>query len=148
MIAPIFSGLILRRMTRGANRESSPLGLSIACAISPRMKSRPSRAWVKRFAHDLRRDAFDLDVHLNGGDTLGGARDLEVHIAEGVFHALDIAQDRVSIGLSFGDESHGDAGDGRRDRNSGVHQRQCAAADARHGGRAVELTTSETRRMV
>ena len=84
-------------MTRGANLESSPRGLSIACAISPRMNSRPSRAWVKRFAHDLGRDALDLDVHLDRGDTFRGARDLEVHVAERVFHALDVAQDRVPI---------------------------------------------------
>src|SRR3954469_19464455 len=53
----------------------------------------------KRFPHDLRCNAFDLDVHLDGGNTFGGARDLEVHIPEGVFHALDIAQDGVLPGL-------------------------------------------------
>src|ERR687897_788323 len=62
----------------------------------------------QRFPHDLRGDPFDLDVHLNGGDALGGARHLEVHVAQGIFHTLDIAQNRRPAGLGFGYESHGD----------------------------------------
>ena len=37
-----------------------------------------------------------LDVHLEGGDALLGAGDLEVHVAERVFEALDVGQDGVA----------------------------------------------------
>src|SRR5215212_4899673 len=86
----------------------------------------------KRFPHDLRCNAFDLDVHLDGSDTIGRPRDLKVHITEGVFHALDIAQNGVLPSLGFGYESHSDASDRSADRNSGVHEGQRAPADACH----------------
>jgi hypothetical protein len=40
-------------------------------------------------------EALDLDVHLDGRDPLLGARDLEVHVAEVVFGAKDVREDRV-----------------------------------------------------
>ena len=41
-----------------------------------------------------RRDARDLDVHLQRGDALRGAGDLEVHVAVVVFLAGDVGEDR------------------------------------------------------
>ena len=49
----------------------------------------------ERFLHDLEGEARCLDVHLDAGDALGGARDLEVHVAQRVFDALDVGQDLV-----------------------------------------------------
>src|SRR5207249_4905630 len=46
---------------------------------------------VQSLLHDLARDSDDLNIHLQGGDTLGSARDLEVHVAEMVFIAKDVA---------------------------------------------------------
>ena len=43
----------------------------------------------------LKGQAFDLDVHLAGGDALGGAGHLEVHVAEVVLVTEDVAQDSV-----------------------------------------------------
>ena len=49
-----------------------------------------------------------------------GARDLEVHITQVIFQALDIREDGVCAGL-VGDESHGDSGDRGLDRHARVH---------------------------
>src|SRR5690606_34790200 len=35
-----------------------------------------------RLLHDLEVEPLDLDVHLDGGDTVGGSGNLEVHVAE------------------------------------------------------------------
>src|SRR3954469_16870633 len=63
----------------------------------------------ERVAQDLERDARDLDVHLQGGDPVLGAGDLEVHVAEVVLHARDVGEDGVVVALL--DEPHRDAGD-------------------------------------
>ncbi len=74
---------------------------------------------------------------MQGGNAIFRARDLEIHVAQRVFHTLDVAQDRKAITRGFGDEAHGDAGHGRHNRHTSIHQRQGAAADGGHGGRAV-----------
>ena len=63
----------------------------------------------ERVAQDLERDARDLDVHLQRGDALLGAGDLEVHVAEVVLDAGDVGEDDVVVALL--DQAHGDAGD-------------------------------------
>src|SRR3954470_18677132 len=88
-------------------------------------------------AHDLERDARDLDVHLQRGDALLGAGDLEVHVAEVVFHAGDVGQHDVVVALL--DQAHGDAGDRPLERHAGVHQAQRGAADGGHRAGAVGL---------
>jgi hypothetical protein len=57
-----------------------------------------------------------------GGDAARGAADLEVHVAEVVLVAEDVAQDGDLV--AFLDEAHRDAGDRRLDRHAGVHERQ------------------------
>ena len=37
-------------------------------------------------------DALDLDVHLQGRDTVGGTRHLEVHVAQVIFVTQDVGQ--------------------------------------------------------
>ena len=73
------------------------------------MNSRARFACSSADAHDLLRDAGDLDVHLQRGDALAGAGDLEVHVAEVVLGALDVGEDDVVVALL--DEAHGDAAD-------------------------------------
>ena len=68
---------------------------------------------------------------------VGGAGDLEVHVAEVVLVAEDVGQDADLVALL--DQAHRDAGDRRLDRHAGVHQRQRAAADRGHRRRAVRL---------
>ncbi len=77
---------------------------------------------VERRLEDLARQALDLDVHLDGGDAVFGAADLEVHVAEVILVAEDVGEDGDALALL--DEAHGDAGDRRLDRHARVHQRQ------------------------
>ena len=65
----------------------------------------------QRVAQDVERDARDLDVHLQRGDPVLGAGDLEVHVAEVVLDAGDVGQDDVVIALL--DQAHRDARDRR-----------------------------------
>ena len=79
----------------------------------------------------------DFDVHLNRGDAFFGAGDFEVHLAERVFEALDVGENRVLVALE--DQAHRDAGDVIADRHAGVHQRERRSADRRHRRRSVGL---------
>ena len=51
------------------------------------------------FAHDLRCDALDLDVHLQGGDAFGGSGNFEIHVAEVVFSSLDVGENDIIVHL-------------------------------------------------
>ena len=44
--------------------------------------------------HDGDGDPFDFDVHLEGGDAVFVACDFEVHVAERIFCAEDVGEDR------------------------------------------------------
>src|SRR5690348_10196045 len=92
---------------------------------------------LERVSHDLLRDARDLDVHLERGDALPRAGDLEVHVAQVVLRALDVGEDDVVVALLH--EAHRDAADRRLDRHAGVHERQRRAAHRAHRRRAVRL---------
>src|SRR5436190_14290905 len=91
----------------------------------------------QRVTQDVEGHARDLDVHLQGGDAVRGAGDLEVHVAEVVLDAGDVGEDGVVVALL--DQAHRDARDRRLDRNARVHQRQRRSADRRHRRRAVGL---------
>src|SRR6266480_4945520 len=85
--------------------------------------------------HDLVGQALDLDDHLQRGDAVAGAGDLEVHVTEFVFDALDVGQDRE---FAFaGDQAHRDSRDRRLDGHPRVHQRKRRAADRSHRCRSV-----------
>ena len=91
----------------------------------------------ERRAKDLGRKARGLVVHLHGGDALGRAGHLEVHVAEEVLEALDVGEDdRLAVLL---DEAHGDAGDGTLEGHAGVHEGERGAAGGGHRARAVGL---------
>ena len=47
-------------------------------------------------AQDVEREAGGLVVHLHGGDALGGAGHLEVHVAQEVLETLDVGEARRS----------------------------------------------------
>ena len=65
---------------------------------------------LKRLAHDLARDAADLDVHLQSGNALARARHLEVHIPVVIFRARNVGQNRIL--LAFLHQPHRHASDG------------------------------------
>ena len=112
-------------LPRGAGHRLLHLGEDVHAA--------PVRLF-ERLAHDLRRDAGHLDVHLQRGDALGGAGDLEVHVAVVILGAGNVRQDGVFAGLLVHDQPHRHAGHRRAQRHAGIHHRQRAAADRRHRG--------------
>src|SRR5581483_4675025 len=63
---------------------------------------------VERVAHDLARNAGDLNIHLQRCDALARARDFEIHIAEMVLIAENVRKNADLI--AFFDEPHCDAG--------------------------------------
>ena len=79
----------------------------------------------------------DLDVHLQGGDAVRGAGDLEVHVAEVILDAGDVGQDDEVVALL--DQAHRDAGDRARDGHAGGHQGHRRSADGAHRRGAVGL---------
>ncbi|MPM72084.1 hypothetical protein SDC9_119057 [bioreactor metagenome] len=81
-------------------------------------------------AHDLSSDALDLDVHLQGGDALGGTGNFEVHIAQMIFCTLNIGQDNEI--LAFLDQTHGHTGYGCLDGYTSVHEGKGGTADRGH----------------
>ena len=97
----------------------------------------PDPRLLHRLFENLSAQALDLDVHLQGGDALACACDLEIHIAQVVLHALDVGQHLVGAGVLVHHQAHGDACHGGFERHAGIHQGQGAAADAGLRGRAV-----------
>ena len=92
---------------------------------------------LERFLHQRRGDVRDLDVHLEGGDAVFGAGDLEIHVAVVIFGARDVGQDGVLV--AFLHQAHRHAADRSRDRHAGIHQREAGAADGGHGAGTVRF---------
>ena len=88
------------------------------------------------FAHDLAREAFELQVQLKAGDALLGAGDLAVHVTEGVFPTDDVGEDFVAtnraVVIFFRADTDGDAADGGGHGNTGIHERQGGATNGGH----------------
>jgi len=93
---------------------------------------------AQRLLHDLAGDALDLEIHLDGGDALLTPGDLEVHVAVVVLFTGDVGEHRGAAAF-VAHQTHGHAGDGSGERNTGIHQRQAAATDRSHGRGAVGL---------
>ena len=88
---------------------------------------------------DVGGDAVELGVQLQGGDELGGAGHLEVHVAERVLGAQDVGQgleDVLAVHVA-GDQAHRDAGDRGLQRHTGGEQAQGRGAHGAHRGRTV-----------
>src|SRR5580704_1867073 len=92
---------------------------------------------IQRNPHDLLGDRGDLDVHLQCGNALLGAGDLEVHVAEMILVAEDIREYGKSLRLF--DQPHGDPRDRPRQRHPGIHQRKRGAAHRGHRRRTVRF---------
>ena len=74
-------------------------------------------------------NALDLDIHLDGGDAVHRARNLEIHVAEEVLQTLDIGQHGHLVAVRILNQTHGHARNRRLDRHTRIHQRQRRAAD-------------------
>src|SRR3989337_1620808 len=134
---PMKSGLVWIDWIRGACSARASRGSPIASGIHARSRAGGRLRLLERVPHDLLRHSADLDVHLERGDPLPRTGDLEVHVAQVILCALDVGEDDVIVTLL--DEAHRDSGDGRLDRDAGVHQREGRAADRAHRRRAVRL---------
>jgi hypothetical protein len=111
MTSPILSIGISKLMIFGAvARHLGARGSAMAAFMTSRICEAGFLGLLERGGQHVGGDAVDLGVELEGGDELGGAGDLEVHVAEGVLGAEDVGEGGV---LALGvDEAHGDAGDG------------------------------------
>ena len=89
---------------------------------------------LQRPGHDFVRDAFDFDVHLEGGNAVGGSRDLEVHVTQCIFDALDVTQYRpLTAALTFSsDQSHSHASDRCMNGYAGIHQSEGCTTHGAH----------------
>src|SRR5882724_1697754 len=104
MSAPIFSGLIFTTSMRGAYLLNSVRGAPRVLAISARMCIRATR-------------------------------DFAIHVAIMIFPADDVGKELIFghfFAAVFGANADADAGDRTNHRNARVHERQRAAANARH----------------
>ncbi len=132
------TGILIDDDPRRVGRDiAARRGQRVAHLVEDEQPSGPGLG--QRRAHDLRRDAGDLDVHLQRGDAFGRAGDLEVHVAVVIFGAGDVGEDRELAGLLVDDQPHRHAGHRRLDRDARVHHRQTAAADRGHRRAAVRF---------
>jgi hypothetical protein len=49
------------------------------------------------FAHEVGRNASDLDIHLQGSHPIPGTGDFEIHVAQMIFQAENIGEDENLI---------------------------------------------------
>ena len=95
MMRRIWSGLTLMR--GDARRVLVELRARRVGSVSQHLAEDVQAALARlleRLLEDRAREARDLDVHLDGGDAALGAADLEVHVAEVILVAEDVAEDR------------------------------------------------------
>ena len=147
MTSPILSIGMVKVMIFGAVAATSVRGAAMAGVHDVEDLEAGFLGLVERGGQDVGGDAVDLGVELQGGDRVGGAGDLEVHVAEGVLGTEDVGEGGV---LALGvDEAHGDAGHGGLDRHTGVHQRRANPSRPTPSRcEPLEASTSATRRSV
>ena len=97
----------------------------------------PLPGLLQRDTQDFKVQSFDFEIHLQSGDAVSAASDFEIHVAEVILDALDIGQYHVFPGILILNQAHRNAGNGRINGDTGVHQRQSAATDGAHAGGAV-----------
>ena len=145
--APIFSGSILIVSIAGAYTESFSRGAVDRLGHLAEDEQPALASLLERVGEDLEGDAGDLDVHLQGGDPVLGAGDLEVHVAEVVLDAGDVGEHDVVVALL--DQPHRDAGDrvsrpARRAACSAIEEAQTEPIDDEPFDSSVSETTRIT----
>ena len=86
-----------------------------------------------RFTDNLVCKSVDLDIHLDGCDSLIGSCHLKVHVSEKVFQTLDVGEDQIIIVAVSCHQSYRNTGYRRFDRHTCCHQRQRRCTDASLG---------------
>ena len=80
--------------------------------------------------HNLRSNARDFDIHLQCRDAGIGSGHFEIHVANMVFHALDIGQDHIIVILL--DQPHCNPSHRLLQWHTSIHQRQRRSANRCH----------------
>ncbi len=80
--------------------------------------------------HDLTGNPGNLDVHLQRGDAVFGAGNLEVHVAEMILVTQDVGQDGDAVIIL--DQAHGNTGNRTGDRHACIHHGQGATTHGCH----------------
>ena len=89
------------------------------------------------FLEDLKRQTVALDIHLGGCQTVLRTGGLEVHIAQVVLIAEDIAQHSILLFSRVLDQTHGNTRDGLLHGHTSVHQGEGTGTDSSHRRRTV-----------
>ena len=92
---------------------------------------------VQSGVHDFTRNALNLDIHLQRGNSVVGTSNLEVHITEVILIAEDVGQDRKIITLF--DQAHCNTGNRRFHRNASVHECEAGATNGSHRAGAIRF---------
>ena len=92
---------------------------------------------VEGLLKNVERQALDFNIHLDRGNPVLRASDLEVHVAEKIFGVADVGQQLVLV--PFLDQAHARTAHRGFDRNSGVHQGEGAATHRGHRAGAARL---------
>ena len=88
------------------------------------------------FFQNVSGQTMHLDIHLDCSDTDFGTGYLEVHVAQEIFHALNVGQNREfrsAVFLYSFNEAHCNTCNRALDRNAGIHQSQAGSAGGTHG---------------
>ena len=97
----------------------------------------------RRFGHDFVAHARKFEVELESSDALLGSANFVIHVSEMIFGTDDVGQQFVAFHLAvvvvFRHETDANSSDRRLDRNARVHQREHAAANARHRAGAIRF---------
>ena len=77
---------------------------------------------LQRLTQKLLSQSINFHVHLQGVDSLFRAGNLEVHVAEEVLDALNVAEDGILPISGVGDQAHRNTGHGRLKGHTRIHQ--------------------------
>ena len=81
---------------------------------------------------NLEAQSVALNIHLGGGQAVLGTGGLEVHVAQVVLVAEDIAQDGILVLSGVLDKTHGNTRNGLLHRHAGIHKSQGTCAYGSH----------------
>ena len=93
------------------------------------------------FLHDTHWKPLELKVQLKPGNPFLGTRDFAIHVTERIFPTHDVSEDAVSgnftVLIEIGTDANTDTRTSPLHFNTGIHERQTAAANRSHGTRSI-----------
>ena len=86
----------------------------------------------KSLFQNLEAESVALDVHLGGGKSVGCTGGLEVHVAQVVLIAQNVAQYSILVFSGVLDKTHSDTAYRALHGYAGIHQAEAARANGGH----------------